>query len=1379
MPREFPEFSELRARLAARPIVSSGSRPNSGGLFATGAEAAPARANTPSVSSYGGRPEFSELRARLQGAAMVARQPPQPSTLQRLGQGAAELGQGALNLFGAAKRGVDILSNKLAGLPVQGEPIPTGDLVTEALLPSERHPTPLLKNSPLGALPGMLPFTLLEHARGLAQEAPEAEEVVRFAEAPIREVSRTATNLGTDPLLLGLGPLAKVPGLSRAVGLGFGASAGLGAVRSGQEALEEGVTPEGVGAATRAGLEGALGGLGLAHGLAGLRGLSRTKRPTAATEPLTTEPPVPVAPAAERRLSVRRGPEVELPLGEQRVVPDRRQQIKQEFPEAPEPLVERLARAEQDPITGLPNRTVYESDRSSHQGGYGSVDLAGLKWVNDNLGHPVGDALLKAFGQAASEQSGARVYRVGGDEFAILADSPEAAQAAGKAIQDRFKQAKFVAERPDGTQVEYTGGRADFGTGPTFESADAALLAEREAAQLRGERAARGQRPVGLVEATASGDQAQSGIAQPAPGPGAPEAASPIPARQTEAKVLGGAPPIPKPEQPPAKLESQLPAEGLGEGAVPPEQGQLRAPRPSMEGLPPESVGAAGATAPTSPPRIIRPIPDRPRAGAGEPPSGGGPAEPPFSKDLTDRALKLGERLSSLASSFEAGPEKLRIALEQAGRVKERGTIAPEVREQFRGEGQPREAKTREFRFSARDIELATSAMTDALGELSKAERDFSLKADPQSAWTMRTAKKLAQDAVKAWQVYRSAAGRAVKQFDRPPEAVFQKLREAGLLVGNLKTVREKVPITTNIIQSLRKMTKEGLSDAEKDQLKRDILDQYRLNLFTVTSWTLDAVGNAAEAAVQGAEGVSRDLVRVSRGDVSFPSLQGMWRAIRATGKQLPRELEESLGQTAASERFAQAPGAGTFTYRRGFGPEGSLTKKLSKASSTIYDYLIGGPLYAKGAFDTAAKRFAAFSTIYEDAIVASKRAGLGAPDQQVFMDNFLLNLPKSTTDRALSNARKAGFDRDLSRWEEKYASSSAVKLLADAFGRWPFQFTRWAGEMLGWNPELMRKTIKGRASAEEVASYLTRTATGIGGLYLLNNMYNAIDWKTMEYVKEDGNRVRLSGREPLATGLWLLATLKGDADASTTALRHTSLPFARIPGLEGGLLSRLLTGFNQAIKNPQNDPRALRRELEEALNKAIPGQAILGALESVINPEVQEGLGARLPGISETLPSRVDPTTGKPLKLRERPLGALGVEAEVPAVSGAPIPGSVRVLTPVQKLLERYNLVTYRGLRQPIAGWHPTEVPDEVRREWEEAFGRHREQLLAPMVRAIRVLESQPDEKVRQQIQKKDAEAARLATREVTRRHGGKVKLERRPSREERSGPRMFQEQR
>jgi diguanylate cyclase (GGDEF)-like protein len=172
---------------------------------------------------------------------------------------------------------------------------------------------------------------------------------------------------------------------------------------------------------------------------------------------------------------------------------------------------DRADQAETDTTTGLPLRSVYEREAATHQGAIASLDLAGVKWINDNLGHPAGDSLLAAAGEALRSEPGVKVYRTGGDEFRMLADTPEAARAAAESVQRRFKDATFSYRQPDGKVVTYTGGRIDYGVGQGatpeagFSAADQALYESRQQAEARGERAPRGSEPTGLAPVAPEG----------------------------------------------------------------------------------------------------------------------------------------------------------------------------------------------------------------------------------------------------------------------------------------------------------------------------------------------------------------------------------------------------------------------------------------------------------------------------------------------------------------------------------------------------------------------------------------------------------------------------------------------------------------------------------------------------------------------------------------------------------------------------------------------------------------------------------------------------------------------------------------------------------
>src|SRR4029079_13712788 len=87
--------------------------------------------------------------------------------------------------------------------------------------------------------------------------------------------------------------------------------------------------------------------------------------------------------------------------------------------------------AQHDALTGLWNRTAFlqlleqnlrTMPQTDNKIGLISIDLDGFKDINDTLGHPAGDAILK---QVASRiihavGVGCEVARIGGDEFLVM-----------------------------------------------------------------------------------------------------------------------------------------------------------------------------------------------------------------------------------------------------------------------------------------------------------------------------------------------------------------------------------------------------------------------------------------------------------------------------------------------------------------------------------------------------------------------------------------------------------------------------------------------------------------------------------------------------------------------------------------------------------------------------------------------------------------------------------------------------------------------------------------------------------------------------------------------------------------------------------------------
>ena len=106
--------------------------------------------------------------------------------------------------------------------------------------------------------------------------------------------------------------------------------------------------------------------------------------------------------------------------------------------------------ATRDPLTDLPNRVLFNdrleqgivaARRSGQSLALMFIDLDRFKYINDSLGHPVGDLLLKEVGarMLSCIRKGDTLSRLGGDEFVVtlegLQQAEDAAQVAAKIIK--------------------------------------------------------------------------------------------------------------------------------------------------------------------------------------------------------------------------------------------------------------------------------------------------------------------------------------------------------------------------------------------------------------------------------------------------------------------------------------------------------------------------------------------------------------------------------------------------------------------------------------------------------------------------------------------------------------------------------------------------------------------------------------------------------------------------------------------------------------------------------------------------------------------------------------------------------------------------------
>lgn len=111
--------------------------------------------------------------------------------------------------------------------------------------------------------------------------------------------------------------------------------------------------------------------------------------------------------------------------------------------------IDRLSvQARSDALTGLANRRGFDQDIArelelarprQQRVSLVAIDLDGFKAINDNRGHPAGDAALRRLSSLLRDTLDLPLARLGGDEFAVIA--PDHDQAGAAQIADRIQHA--------------------------------------------------------------------------------------------------------------------------------------------------------------------------------------------------------------------------------------------------------------------------------------------------------------------------------------------------------------------------------------------------------------------------------------------------------------------------------------------------------------------------------------------------------------------------------------------------------------------------------------------------------------------------------------------------------------------------------------------------------------------------------------------------------------------------------------------------------------------------------------------------------------------------------------------------------------------------
>jgi diguanylate cyclase (GGDEF)-like protein len=148
-------------------------------------------------------------------------------------------------------------------------------------------------------------------------------------------------------------------------------------------------------------------------------------------------------------------------------------------------------RATHDPLTGALNRgaVIEHASRCLDQGDVALIvlDIDHFKQVNDDFGHPTGDAVIRAVVRCLDQLLGREVAtgRVGGEEFSVVWPTSLAADAAsvGRRICNAIAQQQFAApiDRPITVSVGVSWNRRGASFDSAYGRADEALYEAKRA----------------------------------------------------------------------------------------------------------------------------------------------------------------------------------------------------------------------------------------------------------------------------------------------------------------------------------------------------------------------------------------------------------------------------------------------------------------------------------------------------------------------------------------------------------------------------------------------------------------------------------------------------------------------------------------------------------------------------------------------------------------------------------------------------------------------------------------------------------------------------------------------------------------------------------
>lgn len=157
-----------------------------------------------------------------------------------------------------------------------------------------------------------------------------------------------------------------------------------------------------------------------------------------------------------------------------------------------------------DALTSAFNRPAFERRRKKlYSYALLLLDIDNFKQINDSYGHSKGDVVLRAVGSSLRIDSGDRVFRIGGEEFAVLLAgcSAEDAVRVAQRLCDKVRSLDLLDSRAVTVSVGVAWAGDPTEHDETFKRADQALYLAKRSGKGRVARFDRRRARLRLVEA--------------------------------------------------------------------------------------------------------------------------------------------------------------------------------------------------------------------------------------------------------------------------------------------------------------------------------------------------------------------------------------------------------------------------------------------------------------------------------------------------------------------------------------------------------------------------------------------------------------------------------------------------------------------------------------------------------------------------------------------------------------------------------------------------------------------------------------------------------------------------------------------------------------